>query len=458
LLFNAIKRRIKMKKKCDGAPKKLGIVCGGGPAPGMNAVISSVAITAITRGFDEVIGFREGFKHISAGSKDHYEVLTIEKVTRIFNRGGVHLMTSRTNPSHNPEMLANIVKVFKELGITHLVTIGGEDTAFSAMKVAEFAATQDYTIHSVHVPKTIDNDLPLPQGVPTFGFETARAAGTQIARAIYEDARSTNRWFVVVCMGRKSGYLTLGIGKSAAATVNLIPEEFCMNCSEKLLVDTIVGSIFKRMVDGKSYGMAVVAEGFLELPGFFEGIDDVRKDEHGHPILSEIHFSGHLKRKIEERLAYFGYPKMRVTHKDIGYELRCVDPIPFDLEYCRNLGWAAVDFLCENGTQAMITIQNESIAPIPFTKMFDPETGKVRIRIVDRNLSYFQVAREFTIRLTPEDFLNDEMLEELAKVAHTTPEKFKKELFHVVEWELKMERDQNKAIFSGLEGDRILAT
>jgi ATP-dependent phosphofructokinase / diphosphate-dependent phosphofructokinase len=158
--------------------KKLGIICGGGPAPGINTVISSVAIAALKRGFDEVIGFNQGFKWLSEGDANHWESLTISKMTKIFNKGGVYLVTSRANPCGDDRKLDNCVRVFKQLGITHLVTIGGEDTAFSSMTVADHARKQGYEVHTVHVPKTIDNDLPLPEGVPTFGFETARAMGT----------------------------------------------------------------------------------------------------------------------------------------------------------------------------------------------------------------------------------------------------------------------------------------
>jgi len=412
--------------------KKLGILVGGGPAPGINSVISSVVIEALQRDFSQVIGFIQGFKHLAAGEKDPYLVLSTEDVSRITVTGGSFLRTSRTNPSKSLEMLENVVRVFRVLGITHLVTIGGEDTAFSAMKVAEHAHNQGYNLHSVHVPKTIDNDLPLPNGVPTFGYETARSFGTSIVSILAEDARTTGRWIVVNCMGRKAGYLALGIGKSAAATLTLIPEEFNLKCTEKLLIDTIVGSIIKRLSHNQNYGLALVAEGFLELDGFFEGIDDVPKDEHGHPMLAEIDFAGHMKRKIQERLKEFGYD-MRLVAKDLGYELRCAPPVSFDIEYTRNLGWAAVDFISNGGTQAMITIQNEQIIPIPFNKMFDPSTGKVKVRTVDTNSPFFRVAREYMVRLEPSDFKDPRKLERLARAAHCTPERFKKEFLHVVE-------------------------
>lgn len=415
--------------------RKLAILVGGGPAPGINSVISSVVIEAKDRGFDEVIGFLEGFKHLCAGEKDPHKVLSISDVSRITVTGGSYLKTSRANPSKSKDLLENVVRVFRVLGITHLVTIGGEDTAFSAMKVAEHAQQQGYPLKSVHVPKTIDNDLPLPHGIPTFGYETARSFGTKIVSILHEDARTTGRWYIVVCMGRKAGHLSLGIGKSAAATLTLIPEEFDFHCTDKMLVDTIVGAILKRMSYGRNHGLAIIAEGFLELEGFFEGIEDVPKDEHGHPILAEIDFSGHLKHRIQERLKEFGY-KTRIVEKDLGYELRCAPPVSFDIEYTRNLGWAAVDFIAGGGSQAMVTIQNDQIVPIPFEKMFDPVTGRVKVRTVDKNSAFYRVAREYMIRLELDDFSDKDKLARLAKVAGVTPEKFKEEFYHTVEWQL----------------------
>ncbi len=423
----------RLSEKLMDEERKLAIICGGGPAPGINSVISSVVIEAIHEGFHEVIGFQEGFRHLAQGEAEPHKKLTIRDVSRITTTGGVYLKTSRTNPSRSKDMLENVVRVFRVLGITDLVTIGGEDTAFSSMKVAEHAAAQGYKLRVVHVPKTIDNDLPLPEGVPTFGFETARSFGTQIVKILSEDARSTGRWYLVICMGRKAGHLALSIGKSAAATITLIPEEFNMKCTEELLVDTIVGAIFKRAALGRNHGLALVAEGFLELEGFFN-LEDVPRDDHGHPVLAEIDFSGHLKGKILERLKEFGVQK-RMVEKDLGYELRCCDPVAFDIEYTRNLGWAAVEFLIGGGTHAMVTIQQDHVVPIPFDKMFDPRSGKVKVRTVNTDSAFFKVAKEYMIRLEVQDFEDEKRLKQIAKAAGVTPEKFREEFFHVVEQE-----------------------
>ncbi len=99
--------------------------------------------------------------------------------------------------------MANVVKVLNSLGIRYLVTIGGDDTAYTATRVEHEAGGK---IAVCHVPKTIDNDLPLPHGIPTFGFETARQLGTQLVENIMEDARTASRWYFVIAMGRSAGH------------------------------------------------------------------------------------------------------------------------------------------------------------------------------------------------------------------------------------------------------------
>ena len=136
----------------------VGILVGGGPAPGINSVISAVTIRSILGGCD-VVGILDGFKWLMEGSASQVRPLSIEEVSRIHFRGGSYLGTSRANPTKKAESLANVLSSLMRLGITRLVTIGGDDTAFSSLKLEEQAAGR---IHIVHVPKTIDNDLDLP--------------------------------------------------------------------------------------------------------------------------------------------------------------------------------------------------------------------------------------------------------------------------------------------------------
>ena len=400
---------------------KFGIIVGGGPAPGINGVISAVTIEAINRGH-EVIGIMDGFKHLSAGKQDSIQRLSINLVSRIHQSGGSILRTSRVNPTKNPENMANVINAIKALGIKYLVTIGGEDTATVAYKLSRAMKGQ---IHVAHAPKTIDNDLPLPGNMPTFGFETARHVGTRLINNLMEDAKTTGRWFFAVTMGRFAGHLTLGIAKAAGATLAVIPEEIAKGASVQLVCDILEGSIIKRLAMGKNYGVAVIAEGIaenlkahdLESPGH------ALRDEHGHLRLAEIGFSEFLKRRVEASLKERGLT-VAITDKNVGYELRCAPPIPFDTEYTRNLGYAAVKFLLEGGSNALIAIWGGKTTILPLAKLIDPKTGRSRLRLVDVRSENYEVALNYMIRLRHEDFRNRRQSILLARAAKMDPLSF----------------------------------
>ena len=417
-------------------PKKVGILVGGGPAPGINSVISSVTIEAINSGYS-VIGIYEGFKYLERGQK-RIEFLSIPKVSRIHLAGGSVLKTSRANPTKSEEKLKSVVETLKDMDINYLVTIGGDDTAFGAMTVSDTAEYMGYDLRVAHVPKTIDNDLPLPAGIPTFGYETARAEGARLASILAEDARTSGRWYIVICMGRKTGHLALGIGKSAGATLTLVPEEFSdKKITLKRIVDHIAGSIIKRLSNDLGYGVAVVAEGFLEfldqdeLKTYLTSHESIELDDYGHIRLSELNFSDMLKHAVKMRLKEFDI-NMRLVDQEFGYELRCLGPCAYDIDYTRNLGYSAIDFLRSGNKNAMITIQGDQIVPMPFKEIFDPETKKTRIRYVDTNSLSFKIAKEYMIRLEKSDFEDEEQLKKLAHVTHRSTKKFKDEFGYLV--------------------------
>jgi len=407
-------------------PKTIGILAGGGPAPGINGVIHAVTIRGINLGFT-VKGFQQGFQTLIAGDPQYVD-LTIDGVSRIPLRGGIVLKTSRANPTRSAKGLDNAVQSLKETGVTHLVSIGGDDTAFSAYMVSKHARKLGLDLKSVHVPKTIDNDLPLPEGVPTFGFMTARQEGARLVTNLMQDALSTERWYIVVAMGRKAGFLALGIGKCAEATLTLIPEEWQgMPTRLQEVADIIAGSIIKRLAGGKGYGVAVVAEGIIELMDRedLEFLDTVEKDEHGHVRLAEINSAAIIKHTVRDTLDSVGI-KMTMVDKEIGYELRCADPCAFDIDYTRTLGQEAVDFLNNGGTDAMITLQDDMTraVPIPYDELMDAETGRTAVRMVQLNSLAYQSARKFQIRLTTTDLQDAESLAALAAQTTLTPEQF----------------------------------
>ena len=421
---------------------RLGILVGGGPAPGINGVIAAVTIEAINNGF-EVIGFRDGFKYLAQGDIHQCKPLTIRDVSAIHLKGGSILGTARTNPTKSEEQMKNVFQSFDKLGITMLVTIGGDDTGFSASVVAKQSKGK---IKVAHVPKTIDNDLPLPGATPTFGFETARHYGVQLTRNLMEDARTTSRWYLIICMGRAAGHLALGVGKAAAATLSIIPEEFHKRqVTVDEVCDIIIGSIIKRRAEGSPYGLVVLAEGLIEsmgekgllkaMPeGDLSSYGKVLRDDHGHLRLGEIAFGRLMKDLLIARLEKLGI-KMAFIDKDLGYELRCADPIPFDAEYTRDLGYGAVKFLLSPEADkygAIISFVDGKMNPLPFEKMLDPKTGRMQNRKVNVDGEAFECACAYMIRLERCDFENAKQLAKLAAIIKVTPDEFKKRFGYLV--------------------------
>jgi 6-phosphofructokinase len=408
----------------------VGILVGGGPAPGINSVISAATIRSIVGGY-AVMGIFDGFKWLMEGSTSQIKLLSSEEVSRIHFQGGSLLGTSRANPTKNAELLEQVLSTLVRLGITRLITIGGDDTAYSALKLEEKAAGRLYV---VHVPKTIDNDLDLPHGIPTFGFQTARHVGVEIVKNLMVDAHTTSRWYFVVTMGRKAGHLALGVGKAAGATVTLIPEEFRQRPVKlATLVDTLAAAIIKRASEGRFDGVAVLAEGLVEVlaPQDLGGLDHVERDQHGHIRLSEIDIGDVLKREVSRVLGGFGLTTT-IVPKNVGYELRCADPIPFDMEYTRDLGYCAAQFLLEGGNAAMVSIQEGRFTPIPFKQMLDPTTGRAKVRMVDVASESYQIARRYMIRLAPEDMADAQTIGRCASAVGLSADAFRERFRSIV--------------------------
>ncbi len=429
----------------------MGILVGGGPAPGINGVIGAAAIEAINDGL-KVLGFYDGFSHLAGDKFDpalHTKELQIKDMSRIHFDGGSILRTSRTNLLNQAKLKTSTVvepdldktnrvcERLRSLGVSHLLIIGGDDTALSARFVAEHSGGR---IRVVHVPKTIDNDLPLPGDIPTFGFSTARHVGATIIANLMEDSRTTQRWYVVVTMGRNAGFLALGIGKAAGATLTLIPEEFPESTTIRNIADIIEGAMLKRRTTGRYDGVAVLAEGLAYKLGDREELSrllrkEVPVDAAGHPRLSEVPLAQLLKDELQQRLAARGDSVTVVGHV-LGYELRCAHPKTSDLGYTRDLGHGGVRLLLDTTMNlppgVMVTMQNGNLVPVPFEDMIDPETNRTRIRTVDLDSYSYSVARAYMIRLEKTDFESPDTLAALAAQAKMTPQQFRDRYEHAV--------------------------
>lgn len=398
---------------------RLGILVGGGPAPGINSALSAATIGAIQAGLD-VVGIYDGFQHLMLGRADMVRPLGIPDVSRIHFQGGSIIRTSRANPARSDEDLALTVEALRKLQLSHLITIGGEDTASSAARICQQGVAD---IRIAHIPKTIDNDLPLPANAPTFGFETARHVGTQWTLNLMEESRSTNRWCLVSVMGRSAGHLALGIGKAAGATVTIIPEEFT---SPTISLDDVCriieGAILKRRALGLRHGLVVIAEGvaakmdpeqLANIPGV-----EVRHDAHGHMRLEKIPLAAIIEREVMRLFEERG-ESLSLVPVSLGYELRCADPIPFDIDYTRTLGYGAVRFLVNEAaadpslTGGLVCLEDGRLRVLPFEDVQDPETGRINTRMVDVGSENYRVAREYMIRMRRSDLADDGILSRL---------------------------------------------
>ncbi len=405
----------------------IGILVGGGPAPGINGVIASAAIEGFNFGL-RVLGIYDGYRDLAAGRTPKTVELTFDHVSRIHTSGGSILRTSRTNPAADEATLDRCVASLDALGLRYLVCIGGDDTTYGATKIAERMRGR---IGVVTVPKTIDNDLPLPDNAPTFGFETARSVGAGILESLMEDARTTARWYVVVSMGRKSGSLALGMCKAAGATLAVLPEEFPDGLDVALVVDTIVGAIVKRRSFGRQHGIAVVAEGIVEgIPASaLATLEGVERDAFGHIRIADVPIGSVLRDGVRRRLAEIGIDAT-VLAKDIGYELRCAKPVSFDVDYTRTLGYGAVRYLVGGGSGALIALSGGHVAPVALDELLDPKTGRIRTRLVDITSEAYRVARDYMVRLEEGDF-EGERLAKLAAQTNLDPDAFRREFERV---------------------------
>jgi len=413
--------------------KKLAIVVAGGPAPGINSVIGAVTIRACLSNVP-VIGIQDGFKWLAEGNTSHAVPLGIPDVSRIHFRGGSVLGISRANPAKTPETFEATLRALLRLEVGMLIVIGGDGSAILANKIHE--RTRDW-LRVVHVPKTIDNDIDLPPDVTTFGFQTARHIGVEIVTNLMVDAKTTTRWYLVVAQGRKAGHLALSIGKAAGVTISVIPEEFPKGRTRlETIVDTIVGSIVKRLALGRPDGVAILAEGLADCvdPEELGKHCEVPRDAFGNVAVAKINLGDLLRGLVEKRLASIGV-EATVMAKAIGYEVRCADPIPYDMEYCRDLGYCAARFIIEGGAGAMVCIQQERFRAIPFSEMIDPVSGKMRVRMVDIDADRYKIARTYMIRLRREDFESPLDLARLAGMTKLSPEEFRREFGPVVAYE-----------------------
>ncbi|MDE5639886.1 MAG: 6-phosphofructokinase [Odoribacter sp.] len=371
--------------------RTIAILCGGGPAPGINTVVATVTKVFLKAGY-RVLGIHEGYKGLLNANPD-IEELTFEKADRMFTRGGSLLRMSRFKPKDTDFNTGLFVKH----GIELLVTVGGDDTASTANRLTKFLAAHQIQVRNIHVPKTIDNDLPLPEGVPTFGFMSAKEMGIRIGKIIKTEAATTQNWYLLMSMGREAGHLAFEIGKGIQSAMIVIPEMFeITEITVDKVVRLVISSMVKRRLLGQKSGVAVVSEGifhFLRDEDIAASGITFEYDAHGHPELSDISKAHILNKIIRTRLRELGLDII-CRPVEVGYSLRCVDPCAYDLTYCTTLGMGVKTLFEAGCSGCMVAVDiDQNVIPVYLSDVED-EQGKIRTRLVNMNRE--EVRRTFT--------------------------------------------------------------
>jgi ATP-dependent phosphofructokinase / diphosphate-dependent phosphofructokinase len=358
----------------------IAILCAGGPAPGINTVISSVTKVFLNYGF-KVIGLHGGYKSLFAEEPD-FEYLDFEHADSIYTRGGSALKMSRYKPKDDEFRTT----FFEKYNVKLLVTIGGDDTASTANRLSKFLKSKNMNVANIHVPKTIDNDLPLPEGFPTFGYHSAKEEGVRIATSIYEDARTSGTWFVLSAMGREAGHLAFGIGTACHFPMIIIPEMFNKTkMSFEKITNLTISSIVKRRIMGLDYGVAIISEGIFHFMSNEEIVNTgitFTYDDHGHPELGNVSKSHIFNFLLQTKLKELSI-KVKSRPNEMGYELRCCRPIAYDLSYATRLGLGVYKLFSSGISGCIVTTDRTGgIAPLYLNDIED-EHGKVKPRMVN---------------------------------------------------------------------------
>jgi len=390
--------------------KKVALLFSGGPAPSSNAVISSVALNFINAKIP-IIGFFYGFEFLenfdinnrySLVENIHYEILDFN-ISRIRNRRGVYLKTSRSNPGREirtkedlkdpkkNKKLKNILEGFNSLGIGYLITIGGDDT----LKTANYLSLIGLPV--IHIPKTIDNDY---FGISwTFGYWSAVQSSKEVLLNLKADAQSTNSFFVAELMGRKAGWITYASGIAGEAVMMLSSEDVtCPEIDIEKLANEVVDMILLREKNNKFYGVIAIAEGLADkLPIKFK---PTQKDKHGNIVYGSIGVGGILRDKTKEVYKKRTGRSKKITYKQIGYETRNALPISFDVVLGSMLGYGAFKLYKQENFNSMVSVSdNFSIIEVPFSKLIDSKTLLTKLRKVPKGSDFYELKEALSFKL-----------------------------------------------------------
>jgi phosphofructokinase-like protein len=359
----------KVTKRADSLTKRIGILTGGGDAPGLNAVIRAAVLTAKRRYGWEMIGIREGFDGLLA----RHPTISLDEtnVRDLLARGGTILGAANrgspfARPVEQPDGTVEYIDVshealarMSELGLEALIVAGGDGTMSIAQKLVEMGA------HIVGVPKTIDNDL--SETDVTFGFDTAINTATEALEKLQTTAESHHRVMVMEVMGRNAGWIALNAGVAGGADAILIPEI-------PFNIEVVCQKIRDLRAAGRRYSLIVVAEGAAPINGEQEYL--IKDTAEMYSRLGGVGYT------VGNMIADCIDSEIRVTV--LGHVQRGGQPTPRDRWLATYFGAASIRLVAEEHWGYMVGLQGTQFIAVPMStaiamKFVDPESAQVQM-------------------------------------------------------------------------------
>ena len=407
----------------DGAPV-LGVVCGGGPVPGLNILLSSIVVYAKRRRM-QVLGFHDGFLHLASGDVEEVRqnsvILDESCLPGLADHSiGTMLRTDRYDPSKSAPKITNVNEALKFFHVRYLLVIGGCSLIGTAHLL--FTGIDPQEMQVIFIPKTVDNDIVLPTDQSTFGFHSARAFGVQLVKNLAMDAKSAPKWFIVETMGRRTGHLALSIAEATGATLSVIPEDFGnRRVTLADICDVIEGAMLRKLADGENYGVCVLAEGLINQMAT-ASIQELYRDgfihysAEGMIALDEAELCRAVYHELKNRMTKRGI-SLRITPKKIGYELRSCKPSCVDAIHAQDLGAGAVDGFLAGHSNCVVAWNRGEIAFKSMHLMIDPTTGRFLPRKVDTKTQNYRIAKAYQAYIRAKDLEDKDLMRRIAEVA-----------------------------------------
>ena len=423
----------------------LGILVGGGPAPGLNKVIASSTIYAISLGW-KVLGFQDGYRHLITGDLKEVQENTLELTYDLvsFNSklGGSILRSDRFDPTRSYQNMVNIHSIFATLHIRYFLVFGGNQNITGAHILMQ--GFDPAKIQTIVIPKTIDNDVMLPEGQDTFGHHSAYIFGSKIIKNLMQDSKSAPRWFIVQTMGKRSGHLALNIACATGAHLAIIPEDFRnRRITLEQICDIIEGTVIKRLARGMNFGVCLISEGVIDqmTPSSIQSLiisGCASCNSEGQIILDEVELSRAIVKELKKRFenkfkSSENILPVRFASKKMGYELRSAPPCAFDCQYADDLGYAAIEGFIHHHSNCVVIWQNGTITYKSFRELMDPATGRIIPKRVNVENQNYKIMQEYFWNIKVKDLRQKSLVTKMAEIEKLSLEKFVKRFNKVVE-------------------------